>query len=288
MAARDSIPATMERGGKTFSQRPAVANDGSTLVARKTNPSANPQHGYHGHHGHHHDTVRYYHYHYWGSGYYYCYAPYWTYAPWFWGFYFAPFYAPWHYNWWWVGAPWYGYWGWYYDPYPAYDGPSYWVTDYTLARMLEDEYARGYQDGYADASQEGTPITEPVKEQIRTQVDEMAQSFEEGDFVQLENALADPDYLFIVDTSLSVTREDGGSCTLTGGDIIKAAGETDEKMPVASMSVITSKSSQCSAGSTVLVSYSDLQEMLNTFGQTVDDGLNELQQQREKERTDAE
>ena len=285
----------MTRGGKTFSQRPVVDQDGRTLVARKTTTSYNPRHAHYHPPHHHHHVVRHYHYHYWGPSYYYCYVSHWAWAPWFWGFYFAPFYAPWHYHWWWVGAPWHVHWGWYYDPYPYYDAPSYWVTDYTLSRMLEDEYARGYEDGYyaaegeaavAEQQQEGTPITEPVKEQIRVQVDEMANAFEEDDFVQLEKALEDPEYLFIVDTALSVTNEDGEACTLTGGDIIKQAegNDLDPDRPVAEMEIVTSKSPQCPAGSTAAVSYADLQEMLNTFGQTVDDGLYELQKQREKER----
>ncbi len=215
----------------------------------------------------------------------------WTFNPWFWGFYWAPAHVAWHHNWWWAGDPWYAHWGWYYRPYPVYDGPSYWVTDYTLARMLEDEYARGYADGYADGqdvAQEGVAITDDVKEQIRTQVDDVAKSFQEEEWLELEKVLEDPNYMFIVDTPLSVTTEKGEVCTLTGGDIFKAAAKPNPNVPVASMMVVTSKSDECAAGSFVSVSLFDLQEMLNTFGQTVDDGLSELQKQKELERAQAE
>ena len=46
------------------------------------------------------------------------------------------------------------------------------------------------------------------------------------------------------------------------------------------MVIVTSKSVDCPAGSTVNVSYTDLQEMLNSFSEKVDDGMNELQENR--------
>ena len=149
--------------------------------------------------------------------------------------------------------------------------------------MLEDEYARGYGDGYAAGQQaaEGTPISDPVKEQLRIQVDQTAQSFQTEQAIRLEDALADPNRLFIVDTPIRAAAAGSGTCALSGGDIIQpTAGATvDPDMPVASMTVVTAKGESCVAGSVVHVSFTDLQEMLNTFGERVDDGLNELQKQ---------
>jgi len=261
----------MKRGGRTYFQKPVV-RDGYPALQRTST---------YFHNGHAVHSTRYYHGHYIGHVHYHCYVHYWHYDPWFWGFYFAPFPAPWYYHWWWVSAPWYYHWGWYYDPYDVYYGPSYWVTDYTIARMLEDEYERGYEAGAAAA--EGTAITEPVKEQLREQVDDTAQAFQESRAILLEEALADPDYLFIVDTPLSVTTEQGAACALSGGDIIKPAGPGVSDVPVASMVVVTAKGDECGAGSVVNVSYTDLQEMLNTFAATVDDGLNELKRQQPKD-----
>ncbi len=291
-----TVPPVVKRGGLTYTQF-AAKSGGHIVVTRKSTPSASTNSPYpgdghvggahDGHHGGHHSTtsVRHYHYHYWGYGYYYCYIHAWPYYPWFWGFYFAPLHSPWYgYPWWWADSPWYGYWGWYYTPYVTYVGPSYWVTDYTIARMLEAEYERGWADGQAAAA--GTPISEPVKEQIRVQVDDVARAFQASEALLLEKALADPEYLFIVDTPLSVATDTGGTCALTGGDIIRRAPGPEPTLPVASMTVVTSKSEGCAAGSAVSVSYSDLQEMLNTFGQTVDDGLNELQQQQQEKATE--
>ena len=287
-----AVPPVVKRGGKTFTQT-AAASGGRVVVTRKSTPSAatnspyshgEAASGHHdGHNGGHHGATahdHHYHYHYWGHGYYYCYLSYWPYDPWFWGFYYAPFHAPWDYHWWWAGSSWYRTWGWYYVPYVVYVAPSYWVTDYTLARMLEAEYERGWADGQAAA---GTAISEPVKEQVRLQVDDVARTFQASEALLLETALADPEYLFIVDTQLSVATAGGGTCALTGGDIIRRAPGPEAALPVASMTVVTSKSEGCTAGDLVSVSYSDLQEMLNTFGQTVDDGLNELQRQQQEE-----
>jgi hypothetical protein len=265
--SRAHIPSTLKRGGRSYDQEP-VTRDGE-IVVRRTSVHVKDTH--------HPVTVHYYHHYYWGHTSYYCYLHYWPYAPWFWGFYWAPFHAPWYYTWGWIGAPWYHTWGWYYYPYPSYVGPSYWVTDYMLSKTLEEEYERGYIAGQESV---GTPISEPVKEQLRQQVDDVAKAFEEDRWIELEQALQDPDYLFIVDAPLSVTTADDTTCTLTGGDIFKTSAPGAPDVPVASMMIVTSKSVDCPAGSTVKVSYTDLQEMLNSFSEKVDDGMNELQKNR--------
>ena len=149
-----------------------------------------------------------------------------------------------------------------------------------LSKTLEEEYERGYLAGQESV---GTPISEPVKEQLRQQVDDVARAFEADGWIDLEQVLQDPDYLFVVDTPLSVTTADNTTCRLTGGDIFKSAAPGDPDVPVASMEIVTSKSMDCPAGSMVSVSYTDLQEMLNSFGEKVDDGMNELQKNRDEQ-----
>jgi hypothetical protein len=283
------VPSTVARGGTTFHQ--SVVAQGDAVVVRRTPEAAQGHHDGPPHHGqshHHGDHDHYYHHHHWGHGYYYCYVHYWSYDPWFWGFYFAPFPAPWTYTWLWFGAPWYVSWGWYYQPYPYYAAPSYWVTDYVISSMLEDEYERGYAAGYAEGQQNaGTPISEPVKEQLRVQVDETAQAFQTEQEILLENALQNPEYLFVVDTPISAATAGSGTCSLSGGDIIKPGGQLDPEVPVSSMAVVTSKAESCAAGTVVSVSFTDLQEMMNTFGERVDDGLNEMQKQGQTEQEGA-
>jgi hypothetical protein len=270
----------LHRGGKTFRQEPLLRGD-QTFVRRTRVDGPAAHHGsnpnvHHGG-GQGGNPGRTYHHHHWGHHDYWVYVPFWTYDPWFWGFYFAPFPAPWYYTWVWVGAPWYAAWGWYFEPYPYYAGPSYWVTDYTLSRALEDEYDRGYAAGQESVS--GTAISEPIKEQVRVQVDATAKAIQTDQPIALDTALADPDTLFIVDAPLSAATSAGTTCALTGGDIVKAAGPVDPDVPIASVSVVTSKREDCPAGAVVSVSYADLQEMLNSFSESVDDGLHELENQ---------
>ena len=51
------------------------------------------------------------------------------------------------------------------------------------------------------------------------------------------------------------------------------------------MVVVTSKGGSCPAGTQITVSISDLQEMLNTFGEKVDAGLNEAQKHKSEIKT---
>jgi hypothetical protein len=166
-------------------------------------------------------------------------------------------------------------WGWYYQPYPVYAAPSYWVTDYVIARSLEEEYDRGYAAGQQAASD--AAISEPVKEELRAQVEETAKAYQAEESLSLEQVVQDPGYLFVVDTPMSVISETSATCALSGGDIIKAATIIDPAVPVAAMTIVTSKNRECPAGTRISVSLTDLQEMLNSFGQKVDDGMNELQ-----------
>ena len=276
------LPQTISRGGRTYRQEPLLHGD-QTFVRRTRVDDGAIHHGgqpgehHGGHAGHGGDSDRYYHHHHWGHHDYWVYVPFWTYDPWFWGFYFAPFPAPWYYTWGWMGAPWYVSWGWYFEPYPYYAGPSYWVTDYTLSRALEDEYDRGYEAGRESTA--GAPISEPVKEQVRVEVDAAAKAIQTEQPIALDSALADPSYLFIVDAPISAATSTGATCALTGGDIIKAAAPVDPDVPVATMGVVTSKREDCPAGALVSVSYTDLQEMLNSFSESVDDGMHELENQ---------
>jgi hypothetical protein len=275
----------MTRAGRNFDQKVVVRGDQTFVERRYSGHGGTPRHGSARHgsarHEHSYEGSRYYHRRAYGHHHYDCYVRHWTYNPWFWGFFFAPFAAPWHYTWVWVGTPWYASWGWYYQPYPVYQAPSYWVTDYVISRSLEEEYDRGYAAGQQAAAGQptpvGAPISEPLKEELRQQVDQTAKAYQAEQAMALEQALQKPGYLFVVDTTLSVTNVDGTVCALSGGDIIKPAAAVDPTVPVAQMRVVTSKGDECPAGSTVAVSLTDLQEMLNSFGQKVDDGMNELQ-----------
>lgn len=166
------------------------------------------------------------------------------------------------------------------------------MTDYIISDILRSRYDRayndgyydgyddgydsGYGDGYRDGTYAGTPIDDSVKERIREQVDHTANKYKEDAYLDLETALNDPYYLFIVDDDLSVLNQDSATCMLASGDILSVARTPAPGALTVQMQVVTSKRRSCEAGSVVTVSAVDLQEMLNAFAERVDDGLNAL------------
>ena len=228
-------------------------------------------------------VVRYYNPYRWGRVNVYSYRPYYTYRTSFWGWYYTPFYSPWTYTWGWYNDPWYGYWSWYWTPYRYYSSPSYYVTDYILSSRMNDSYERGYSNGYVDGVEavRNSPITEPMKEQINRQTQQVSKAFEEDKAVELNDAFEDAKFLFVVDQSISVKTQDGKKCKLLGADLLKVAEQVQDGAKAVRMEVVAGKGS-CEAGSIVTVSSKDLQEMLNGFAESVDEGLNKLQDKQER------
>jgi hypothetical protein len=64
--------------------------------------------------------------------------------------------------------------------------------------------------------------------------------------------------------------------------LLKVAVAPTDANPVATMNVVSSKFGSCAAGTRVEVSVNDLQEMLNSFAERVDNGLHEFQKTKAK------
>ena len=69
---------------------------------------------------------------------------------------------------------------------------------------------------------------------------------------------------------------DGQECALTQGDVITRLTDTPDDDQKVSVSIASSKKSDCAAGKTVLVAVDDLQEMQNHFEEQIDAGMKEL------------
>ena len=80
---------------------------------------------------------------------------------------------------------------------------------------------------------------------------------------------------FVVDTDLTVAS-DGQECTLTGGDVITRITDTPDDDRKVTVSVASSKKSDCAAGKQVAVAVDDLQEMHNHFQEQLDNGMKEM------------
>ncbi|MGP0021611.1 MAG: hypothetical protein ACLPHP_23800 [Candidatus Sulfotelmatobacter sp.] len=80
---------------------------------------------------------------------------------------------------------------------------------------------------------------------------------------------------FVVDTDLTVAS-DGQECTLTGGDVITRITDTPDDDRKVTVSVASSKKSDCAPGKQVAVAVDDLQEMHNHFQEQLDNGMKEM------------
>jgi hypothetical protein len=217
------------------------------------------------------------------------YAPPVFFAPAFYGWAYNPWGAPVVYPWGWAGNPWFGYYGVYFTPYPAYATPALWLTDYMVAQTLQAAYLeRAAELANAQAAAAPAPLTPDVKQAIADEVRRQ---------VALENAEASagqapPDpgssgvarmmadnmpHVFVVSAPLDVTSN-VGECPVTEGDVLQLNPGTPPNSPSANLMVLATKGTDCRKGATVSVGVADLQDMQNHMRETIDKGLNELQQ----------
>lgn len=216
------------------------------------------------------------------------YAPPSYYAPAFYGYAYAPWGVPVVYNFGFAAAPWYGYYGGYFTPYPVYASPSLWLTDYMVAKSLEESYQA--QQAQAQQMQQAPPaaaLTPDVKAQIAEEVRRQI-ALENSEVAQAQAGVPDPassgiarmlsdntSHVFVVASDLTLTSA-VGQCYVTEGDVLQltpqaAGGE------FANLVVMASKGQDCQKGNTVSVGVADLQDMQNHMRQTIDQGLGQLQ-----------
>jgi len=223
------------------------------------------------------------------------------YAPEFYGWAYYPWGAPIPYAWAWTGDPWYGFYSPYFSPYAVYPSGNAWLTDYFLARTLQDAYQQQMSMAYvgndadtppaedAGPPPEGTvaaetwsPITPELKAAIADEVQHQlayenaaASGTLPANVGELPSALK-PNHVFVVANSLDVTTTDEQTCALSPGDVLRLTAAPPDDSPVADLRVASSKRADCPAGVQVSVSLQDLQDMQNNMRAQLDAGLQEL------------
>jgi hypothetical protein len=238
----------------------------------------------------------------------YGYVPAFYYDPAFYGWAYNPWLAPVAFTWGWYGAPWYAPYGYYFAPYPVYPAPAFWLADYAIAGSLqagaEDAESGSLQQEpqfvYASArvSQQnqgkGSPLVTPViKDEIAEQVRQMIAD-EKDAATKQGNAAAgsvttpamppslDPRFtLFIVSSELSLDTE-GPACSITAGDIVRRKDYTPDGNNTVAVAVVTSKNEDCAVGTASRLKVDDLEEMHDNFREKVDDGLKSLSENQGK------
>jgi hypothetical protein len=216
------------------------------------------------------------------------YAPPRYYAPAFYGWAYNPWAVPVAYSFGFAAAPWYGFYGGYFAPYPVYAGPAFWLTDYMVAKTLEDAYAAQAQ---AQAQQQAVAsqavLTPDVKQQIAEEVKRQI-SLENAEVAQAQTGVPDEhtssiehmlrdntSHVYVVATGLTVNSA-AGQCAVTEGDVLQLNPQTLNG-DVANLVVLASKGQDCQKGSMVSVGVADLQDMQNHMRETIDQGMGQLQ-----------
>jgi hypothetical protein len=85
-------------------------------------------------------------------------------------------------------------------------------------------------------------------------------------------------HVFVVDNPLDVVDASGAECALGSGDVLKTIAPPAATDTTASLTVLASNPNECALSDSVAVNFDDLQEMQNHMRQTIDQGLDTLQQ----------
>jgi hypothetical protein len=197
------------------------------------------------------------------------------------------------YPWGWTGNRWYAYYGYYFAPYPVYSSPSLWLTDYLLSSTLAAEYQARVDAGLSTPAQSnaGGPILSPDTKQLLSE-EALRQIALEKSEAQTSAQNAEPDphasgidrlaadsvhHIFLAGSDLDLMAADGQECSISGGDVLQLIEAEASNAAVVSLVVLASKDGQeCRQGSTVAVSFRDLQDMQNHMRETLDLGLADL------------
>jgi hypothetical protein len=239
---------------------------------------------------------------------YYRYVPAFYYRPVFYVWVYNPWAVPVYYRWGWYGAPWYAPYGYYFAPYPVYPSAAFWLVDFVIAENLRAAYeaqaeananaAAGGDVGQPADSQQSaqntsvtlTPeVKQMIADEVKAQLAAQKAAAEQGnsaapppagdqpaaDRDEVPPAL-DPNLrVFIVTSSLDVAAN-GQACSLSPGDVLMRTENDADEDDTVGVNVISSIKSDCAMGLSVRVQVADLQEMHNQFRAQLDTGLKNL------------
>jgi hypothetical protein len=245
---------------------------------------------------------------YYGGRPYYGYYPAYYYNPGYYGWAYNPWPAPVAYGWGWGGSPWYGYYGAYYAPYPVYPAAYLWMTDFMIAASLQAAYEAqatawlgpNAHDGDmliaslmpfaapAETAKLSPEVKQALSEEVKaTLAAEKAEAAKGGsggnssgggqpaESKEAPPAL-DPKFRTFLVSSDSSLVADGDECALSQGDVIQRTTDTPDGDGNVNVKVVASTKSDCAVGKEGPISTDDLQEMYNSFRESLKDGMGEL------------
>jgi hypothetical protein len=221
------------------------------------------------------------------------------YSPAFYSWVYAVWGGPVRFPWRWRKPTWVTFYKPYYVVSPYYLDANLWLTDYIFADTFQGN--DDAQDGGAyapsgDDDSTGDPnavysdsdaaVTPSLKQAIAAQVQQQLayESSAAGDPSQVAQdtdlpQAMQPNHYFVVANPLDVITEDGHTCTLDSGNILKLISQPASDSTIAKLTVSASRRTDCPADTTVSVSLDQLEEMQNSFRERLDGGLQTLFQQ---------
>jgi hypothetical protein len=85
-------------------------------------------------------------------------------------------------------------------------------------------------------------------------------------------------HVFVVGTPIDVVDATGAECALGAGDVLQTIAPPAPTDKTASLTVLASNPNECAVSNSVAVGFDDLQEMQNHMRQSIDQGLDTIQQ----------
>jgi len=126
-------------------------------------------------------------------------------------------------------------------------------------------------------------ISQPVRDQMRQQVRDEIDLHQQQKPLSLAALLAGDhatSYLFQVSGGIDTTSlATGEECALGGGDLLRLAQPPADGDASATMTVVTSQSLDCKAGTQVAIALPDLQTMLNQFSLRLENNMQRVHDQ---------
>lgn len=234
------------------------------------------------------------------------YAPQVYYSPYYYGWVYRPWAAPVVFTWGWGRSPWYGYYGGYFTPYPTYPSANLWLTDYMVSQTLEASYREQVDSARAANAQfnnqpppQMATLTPEIKQMIAEEVQrQLALESAEAQARAANQAPPQQDdpaasgigrmiednktHVVLSNANIDVTTTDGQECAISQGDAIGIfPGQGGVEGETVQVRVLATAGGGCPVNATVSISLQDLQEMLNHFRATIDQGLGEMQKSKD-------
>jgi hypothetical protein len=176
----------------------------------------------------------------------------------------------------------------------VYPSAAFWLTDYMMANSLQAAYqANADAQAQTPPPDGAAPVSPEVKQLIADEVRNQI-AIENTEARAATSATGEPDpasssiqrlltdgrpHVFVAGSDLDVVDAGGNECALSEGDAIQLTGPVAPDAAAANLTVLAAKGGkECPKGDSVSVQLADLQEMQNHMRETIDQGMQELQQ----------